>query len=395
MKKIYLDYAATTPLDPGVERAMRPYFTAVFGNPGSLHRFGQEAAQAVYHSRRIIAKAIGAKTEEIVFTGSATEANNLVLRGLIQKSKIKNQSHHSPLKIITTVIEHESILETARNLEKQAVEVVYLPVNQGGLVNLEKLKAALDERTILVSIQYANSEIGVIQPIKEIAGIIKGFDEKILFHTDAVQAFPFLPCAVNQLGVDSMTLSAHKIYGPKGIGLIYIRMTGPISPIDPIITGGGQERGFRSGTENVTAIVGFGKAVELIAGRRQSEKRRIKKLRDYLWRQLKRIFPQSEINGEAALAGDGSEKRLPNNLNLYLPGKSAQDWCLELDLSGVAVSPGTACSAHTARPSYVIEAMGFAGDRPRSSVRFVLGRPTTKSDIDKTLKIIKNLTINQ
>ena len=410
-KKIYLDYAATTPLTPEVERAMRPYGQKVFGNPGSTHWFGQQASAAVFQARQTMAGALDCDYKEIVFTGSATEANNLALRGVANPGS----------RIIVSAIEHESVLETARDLEKQGVEVVYLPVNKEGVVDLKKLKAALDERTILVSIQHANSEIGTIQPIKEIVSIVKGQKSNVLVHCDAVQAFQFLPCRVDELGVDMMTLSAHKIYGPKGIGALYIRSLNPkpypsnITSTRPEaqnyinrsnvtgFTGGGQEFGFRSGTENVAAIVGFAKATELISNGRQ-ENKRIAGLRNYLWREIKKIVPEAELNGPAIfqvkpgkLGKPGNRpQRLANNLNIYFPGRPAPDLALELDLWGVAVSPGTACSARSAKASPVIEALGYEGDRPKSSLRFTLGRPTTKAEIDQALEIFrKRFTITK
>jgi len=403
MKRIYLDYAATTPVAPEVERAMKPYFRKVFGNPGSTHFVGQQASAAVFKARQIIARALGCDYQEIIFTGSATESNNLALRGVFGSFGF-NSGHSGRLKLIISGIEHESILETARDLEKQGVEVVYLPVNKDGLVDLKKLEAALDERVALVSIQYANSEIGTIQPIKEIVSIIKSQKSNVLVHCDAVQALQFLPCQVNELGVDLMTLSAHKIYGPKGIGALYVRSLNPKPyPPNPIITGGGQEFGLRSGTENVPAIVGFARAVELIsnsrlrpsvakalAGRqgfggqaRELENKKIVGLRNYLWLEIKKLVPEAKINGVDLT------DRLPNNLNIYFPGRPAQDLTMELDLWGVAVSPGTACSARSARPSAVIQALGYDQERAKSSLRFTLGRPTFKKEIDQVLTIFK------
>ena len=415
-RRVYLDYAATTPLDAGVERAMRPFYSSAFGNPGSVHWFGQQASAAVFGARQMIARALGADYKEIIFTGSATEANNLALRGVLVCA-LQNQRRLSPaesrasalapmlrprsetkpsglrdvlqdttlahpLKIITSAIEHESVLKTARDLENNGLEVVYIPVDREGAINLKKLEAALDERTILVSIQYANSEMGAIQPIQEIGKIISNFrgqKKYPLFHTDATQAFQFLKCDVNELEVDMLTLSAHKIYGPKGIGALYVRHSDLLSSQ---ITGGGQEQGFRSGTENVPAIVGFGKAVEITERVRNKESGRLKKLRDQLWDGLQKIVPDVALNGSVT-------ERLPNNLNVYFPGRSAQDLCIELDLGGLSVSPGTACSSRTTQPSYVIEALEQGGDRPSSSIRFSLGRPTTAADIDAALTILK------
>jgi len=438
-RKIYLDYAATTPVDPRVRAAMEPYFSDVFGNPGSLHRFGQEASRAVYLSRRKIAEAIGANYEEIIFTGSATESNNVALRGITQTVRRLTQNdvrvsqrevRVSP-RIVVSAIEHESILETAKDLEKEGVEVIYLPVNREGLVNLDKLKNSLNERTVLVSVMYANNEIGSIQPISEIAKIIKGFRVSGLrsnrtkstpypkphtpypiFHADAVQALQYLDCGVNNLGVDLMTLSAHKIYGPKGIGALYVRgfrgwglgsstfdkktLNPKPYTLNPIITGGGQEKGLRSGTENVPYIVGFAKAVELAAKIRERESARVLKLRDYFWESIKKIYPKAELNGcdnqfVSFVSNSDISYRLPNNLNIYFPNHKAEELTIKLDLSGIAASAGSACSSRAAKPSHVLSAIGLDKNRAARSLRFTLGRPTTKSEIDRALKILNNI----
>ena len=469
--RIYFDYAATTPVDPVVERAMRPYWGQVFGNPGSVHQFGQEASATVFEARQKVAKAIGADYKEIIFTGSATEANNLALRGVIKKilelritdyelnkNKIRNpQSVIFNPRIIISQIEHESVLETAKDLENQGlVEVVYIPVSKEGIVNVKKIKEALNERTVLVSVMYVNNEIGTIQPIFEVSKIIQDFKSEIrnpksetnsksknpkiknvlnlsnsnldivsdfvlrasnfpLFHIDAVQALQFLNCNVNDLGVDLMTLSAHKIYGPKGIGALYIKnqelrirnqefqkkriknnLLIPNSKfLIPVTTGGGQEFGFRSGTENVPYIVGFGKAVELLGefsaqGGSASGGKRLSGLRDYFWKNFKKIFPKAELNG--GVNDNLFNYNLPNILNIYIPGSSAHDRCIELDLLGIAVSPGVACSARSSKPSYVIEALGLGGDRASSSLRFSFGRYTTRGEMDRALKTISKLS---
>lgn len=440
--RIYLDYAATTPVDPAVFDAMKPYFSRNFGNPSSLHFFGQEALAAVDEGREQIAKAIGADFREIIFTGSATESNNLALRGVIKESRIQNTKHNKFLnsksyilnpRVIVSAIEHESILETCRDLEKEGVEIIYLPVNRDGIVNLKKLEESLNERTILVSVMYANNETGAIQPIKEIAEIIRDFrnskrearNSKIsnpkrlgfknldldivsdfgfkisdltmhpLFHADAAQAFQFLDCDVCKVGVDLMTLSAHKIYGPKGIGALCVanrvqslaagvkKTTPNPKPhtLNPIITGGGQEFGLRSGTENVAVIVGFAKAVELAARNRGKESKRIEKLRDYFWQKIRKIEPKARLNNNAL-------NRLPNILNVYFPSHDSQDLLVKLDLAGVAVSSGAACAARSLEPSYVLAACGFPNKRIKSSLRFSLGRFTTKEEIDEALKRI-------
>lgn len=396
MKKIYFDYAATTPVDKEVLKAMAPYFSEKFGNPGSLHSFGQEAMKAIDESREKIAKTIGAEFRQIIFTSSATEANNLALCGVVKKFRIQNLEFKKSLnpRIIVSSIEHESILETCRDLEKEGIEVIYLPIDKQGLVDLEKLKNSLNERTILVSIMYANNEIGTIQPIAEIAKIIKNFkgDKTYpLFHADAVQAFQFLDCDVSKLGVDLMTLSGHKIYGPKGIGLLYSRIKNAelrMQNLSPIITGGGQEFGLRSGTENVPTIVGFAKAVELAVKNRKKETKRIGELADYFWQELKKIYSSAQINGNLWTS---DVHRLPNILSIYFPNQRADNLLIKLDLTGIAVSSGAACSARAMKPSYVLKAIGLAEQKNKSSLRFSFGKFTTKKEIDEVIKIMKSV----
>ena len=431
MKRIYLDYAATTPMDMKVKKAMAPYFSAPpaggFGNPGSLHFFGQKAMTAVDESREKIAKAINADFREIIFTGSATEANNLALRGIVKKFKIKDLRFKIP-RIIVSAIEHDSILETCRDLEREEIEIIYLPVNKQGIIDLKKLKESLNERTVLVSIMCANNEIGIVQNIAGISKIIKDFKKENffskypLFHTDAVQAFQFLDCDVNKLGVDLMTLSAHKIYGPKGIGTLYInsKLQTPnykqilnsknkiqnkktkiwdlgfgiwdLPVVKPLTTGGGQEFGLRSGTENVAAIAGFAKAVELVSNSRELENKRVRQLTDYFWRELKKLSPKAEINGLKDLRFMIYDlRKLPNILNVYFPNQNSQDLLIKLDLNGIAVSSGSACSARATKPSHVLKAIGLSDKKIKSSLRFSLGKFTTKEEINRALKIIKKL----
>lgn len=449
--KIYFDYAATTPLDPEVEKVMLPYFKEKFGNPGSLHSFGQEAIKAIDEARETIAESIGADFREIIFTGSATEANNLALRGIAKGIRNKELGimgrggskrtliHNSKFiipRIIVSAIEHESILETARDLEREGVEVVYLPVDREGFVNLEKLKESLNERTILVSIMYANNEIGTIQPIAEISKIIKNFRESRiknqefrdgkpiihnssfiipLLHTDAVQAFQYLNCNVDDLGIDLMTLSAHKIYGPKGVGVLYVRNyeSGITNQgngkaiihnskfiIHPIVTGGGQEFGLRSGTENVPAIAGFAKAVRLSHNSRELENSRMRELGNYFWQGLKKVYPKAQLNGIMNQESGIKNKKtiihnslfiIPSILNVYFPGKKADDLLIKLDMAGIAVSSGSACSVRSPKPSHVLGALGLSSERVKSSLRFSFGRFTTKEEIDEALERLKDI----
>ena len=446
-----MDYAATTPMDMKVKKAMAPYFSAPpaggFGNPGSLHFFGQKAMTAVDESREKIAKAINADFREIIFTGSATEANNLALRGVVKGFRFqilgfsnKNQKYtltpntqnltpqNLTPRIIVSAIEHDSILETCRDLEREEIEIIYLPVNKQGIIDLKKLKESLNERTVLVSIMCANNEIGIVQNIAGISKIIKDFKKENffskypLFHTDAVQAFQFLDCDVNKLGVDLMTLSAHKIYGPKGIGTLYInsKLQTPnykqilnsknkiqnkktkiwdlgfgiwdLPVVKPLTTGGGQEFGLRSGTENVAAIVGFAKAIELVSNSRELENKRVRQLTDYFWRELKKLSPKAEINGLKDLRFMIYDlRKLPNILNVYFPNQNSQDLLIKLDLNGIAVSSGSACSARATKPSHVLKAIGLSDKKIKSSLRFSLGKFTTKEEINRALKIIKKL----
>ena len=373
---------------------MRPYLQGKFGNPSSLHSFGQEAMAALDKSRETLANLIGAKFNEVVFTSSATEANNLALRGAISNFEFLISNKFKP-RIIVSSIEHESILETAKDLERTGVEVIYLPVDKKGFVDLRKLEESLNENTVLVSIMHANNETGVIQNISEISKIVRNSKFEIpnsklgavwpLLHTDASQAFQYLDCNVENLGVDLMTLSSHKIYGPKGAGCLYVRgldSAGKRSSIAEITTGGGQEFEMRSGTENIPAIVGFTKAAELVTNLRELESRRVGKLCDYLWVRLKKSVKGAKLNGD-------DKKRLPSNLNVYFPGISAEDMLIKLDLNGVAVSAGSACAARSLEPSRVLLAMGFNEKRAKGSIRFTLGRMTTKKDIDNFLAITK------
>jgi cysteine desulfurase len=391
-EKIYFDYAATTPLDPAVLRAMRPYLSEKFGNAGSLHSFGQEAMTALDRSREIIAASIRAGFREIIFTSSATEANNLAMRGAVKKFFVSDRRSIKP-RIIVSSIEHESVLETARDLEGDGIEVVYLPVDELGIIDLKKLEASLNKDTVLVSIMYANNEIGTIQPIQKIAEIIKTFKKEHLeeetyyplFHTDASQAFQFLNCTVADLGIDLMTLSSHKIYGPKGVGALYTKQT---SRLSSAMTGGGQELGLRSGTENIPAIVGFAKAAELLVNLRELTDKKLAGLREELWHGIKKIYPKAQINGDPSRG-----KSLPNILNVYFPGYEAQDILTKFDMLGLAASSGSACRARASLTSYVIEELGYPKERARSSIRFSLGRPTTKTEIARALRIIKK-TVN-
>lgn len=396
MKEIYLDNAASTPIDPRVGSAMRPYFGSIYGNPSALHRFGQKASRAVFESRRTIAGVLGANYEDIIFTGSATEANNLAIAGTWKG--LRNLKLAKP-RIITFAIEHDSVLEVCRSLEDEGVETIFIKPDKNGFFDLKKFEQALNNQTFLVSVMHANNEMGVIQPIEKISEIIRHFRESRIknqelraadfmipfLHTDAAQSFQYLDCNVKKLGVDLLTLSAHKIYGPKGIGALYVGKD--LQKImKPIIAGAGQEGGLRSGTENVPSIAGFAKAAELAIEARERESKRVLALRNRFWKKLvaglkpKKIF----LNGSA-------KNRLPNNLNIYFPGNNAHELLIKLDMAGIAASPGAACSARVSKESYVLREMGFSASRASESLRFSLGRRTTALDVDAAVSVIIKL----
>lgn len=396
-KSTYFDYAATTPVDQRVVQAMQPYFSDEFGNPGSLHQFGQRASAAVFQARQTVARAIGAHYSEIVFTGSATEANNLALGGAMRRyvrEQLKMKAKHSMPRIIISAIEHESVLKTAQDLARDGADVVIIPVSKEGVFDVKKLKASLNEQTALVSVMLANNETGVVQPIATIAKIVREFRGEgrwPLIHTDAVQAFQYVDCNVSVLGVDMLTLSAHKIYGPKGVGALFVKnyqlhSKRPLKdvdmyPIDSLITGGGQEMGLRSGTENVAYIVGFAKAVELTVLVREKEVKRIAELRNSLLTGLRRFYPKLQVNGSM-------KERLPNNINIYMPGVSAEEFLVRLDLAGVALSSGSACAARSLEASHVLLAMGCTAERAKNSLRFTLGRQITQKEIALVLRLV-------
>jgi cysteine desulfurase len=400
MRRLYFDHAASTPVDPRVLRAMRSYFSSEFGNPGSLHSFGQKAIAAVDASREEIGKLIGAKHfREIIFTSGATEANNLALRGAVEFYKKHHGADAVRPRVIVSSIEHESILETAQALEKNGAEIIMLPVNKEGVIDIMALKNALNEHTVIVSVMHVNNETGTIQPLREIKFIIDAFHEDLagndlanspypLLHTDAAQSFPYLYCDVAMLGVDMMTLSAHKMNGPKGVGALYVRRDETLfpenggSPLIAQVSGGGQEFGVRSGTENVPGIVGFARAATLAAAARGTNATRITALRDELWKRIKAAVPVAEINGPM---GDA---KAPHILNIYFPGHAAQDLLTRFDRANVAVSSGSACRSRAVESSYVIEALGYDKARASSSVRFSLGKETTKREVAAMAKIV-------
>lgn len=369
MKRIYLDYASTTPVDRRVQKAMAPYFSEKFGNTMSLHSFGQEAKIALEESREKIARVIGAKAKEIVFTSSATESNNLALKGIAFANK--NKGNH----IIISVIEHPCVLESAKWLEKQNFEITMVKVDKYGLVNPDDVKKAIKENTILVSIIQASNEIGTIQPITEIAKLCRG--KGVYFHTDAAQSFGKIPIDVNKMNIDLLTASSHKIYGPKGAACLYVREG---IKLQPLLHGGGQENGLRSSTINVPAIVGFAKAAEICEKEMKSESKRQIKLRDYLIKNILKI-EGSHLNGHP-------EKRLPNNINVSFDFIEGEAMVIQLDMEGIALSTGSACSSATLEPSHVLLAIGLKPEQAHGSLRISLGKQTTKKDIDYFLKVL-------
>jgi cysteine desulfurase len=363
---IYMDYHATTPVDPRVLEAMLPYFNAHFGNPASRnHAFGWEAEEAVEHARKQVADLIGANPKEIIFTSGATEANNLAIKGVAEMYREKGNH------IITCVTEHKAVIDTCKKLEKQGARVTYLPVQKDGRISLDDLRAAITEKTILITIMTANNEIGVLQPIEEIGAIAK--EKGILFHTDAVQAVGKVPFDVTRAKADLVSMSAHKMYGPKGVGALYVRRRNPRVLLAEQISGGGHERGMRSGTLNVPGIVGFGKAAELCRLEMAADTDRLSKLRDRLNEKLHKNLDEIYINGSV-------EHRLPHNLNIsfaYVEGES-----LLMGINDVAVSSGSACTSASLEPSYVLKALGAGDDLAHSSIRFGLGRWTTDEEVD-------------
>ncbi len=372
---IYMDYHATTPVDPRVVEAMLPYFTQHFGNSASRnHSFGWAAEEAVETARKQVADLIGANPKEIIFTSGATESNNLAIKGVAEMYREKGNH------IITCVTEHKAVIDTCKKLEKQGGRVTYLPVQKDGRINLDELRAAITDKTILISIMTANNEIGVLQPIAEIGAIAK--EKGILFHTDAVQAVGKVPVDVMQLKVDLLSLSAHKMYGPKGVGALYVRRRNPRVLLAEQISGGGHERGMRSGTLNVPGIVGLGKAAAICKAEMATESERLRKLRDRLNEKFHKSLDEIYINGSM-------EHRLPHNLNIsfaYVEGES-----LLMGINDVAVSSGSACTSASLEPSYVLKALGAGDDLAHSSIRFGLGRWTTDEEVDYVVDKLTNV----
>ena len=370
---IYLDHAATTPMDPLVYEVMKPYFIDKFGNPSSIYQTGQIAKNAIEKSRLQVAEILNAKPEEIIFTSGGTESDNLAILGVARANKHKGKH------IITSNIEHHAVLHACEALEKEGFEVTYIPVEKNGIVSPDKVKKAMRDDTVLVSIMYANNEIGTIQPIAKIGRTCK--KRGIPFHTDACQTTGALMLDVDKLHLDLMTINGSKMYGPKGVGVLYIRKGIALSQI---MYGGGQEKKIRPGTENVPAIIGFAKALEIAEKEREKESKRLTKLRDYMIKEILNKIPKTQLNGDAI-------NRLPNNVNISILEIEGESLLLRLDMKGISASSGSACTSGSLDPSHVILALGKPSFVAHGSLRFTLGRSTTKKDIDYVLEVLPKI----
>ena len=377
MRRVYLDHAATTPLDREILEAMLPYFSEKFGNPSSLHSFGREAHEAIETSREKVADLIGAKDNEIIFTSGGTESDNLALRGIayLNRDKLKEKGPH----IITSSIEHPAVLETCKDLEREGFEIKYLNVDKYGLIDLDELQNSVTKGTFLISIMFANNEIGTIEPVEEIGKIAREYD--VLFHTDAVQAVGKINIDVRKLPVDLLSISAHKMYGPKGAGALFVREGVKLKSIQ---TGGGHEGEIRSGTENVPGIVGLGEACRLAKIRMEDDNSRIKKLRDRLIKGILNSVEESYLNGHP-------EKRLPNNAHFRFTAIEGESLVLSLDQKGIAASTGSACSSKKLKASHVLLAIGLSPVEAHGSLRLTLGRENTEEDVDYVLEVLPDV----
>lgn len=370
MRKVYLDNAATTALSPKVLEQMMPYLTTIYGNPSSPHSFGQEARRGVEHARDQVAKALNALPEEIIFTGCGTESDNTVLFGVAERYKSKGNH------IITTNVEHHAILHTCEALEKRGIEVTYLPVDENGMVTAEQVANAITDKTILVSIMFANNEVGTIMPIAEIGKVCR--ERGVLFHTDAVQAVGHVPIDVKAMNIDMLSMSAHKFHGPKGVGALYMKKG---IRLPAYVMGGAQERNRRAGTENVAGVVGLGAAIELATQNLEESAARMTKLRDKLIAGIAERIPEVKLNGHPTL-------RLPNNVNYSIKYIEGESILLMLDMNGIAASSGSACTSGSLDPSHVLLALGLSHEIAHGSVRLTLSDETTEEDIDYVLEVL-------
>lgn len=370
MRKVYLDHAATTPTDPKVVEAIKPYYSEIYGNPSSIHSFGSQARSAVEEAREKVASFIGAKPEEIVFTSGGTESDNFALEGIAFANETKGNH------IIVSAIEHHAVTECAEFLVKRGFKLTYMPVDKYGIVNPEDVNNALTDKTILVSVMHANNEIGTIEPIAEIAKITK--EKGIYFHTDAVQTAGHLPINVNELGIDLLSISGHKFYGPKGVGALYIRKG---TRIIPFLHGGGQEKNRRASTENVPGIVGIAAACDIAKSEMAQDSAKEALLRDKLIKGILDKIPDAILNGHPT-------QRLPNNVNVSFKYVEGESILLNLDMMGIAASSGSACTSGSLDPSHVLLAIGLPHENTHGSLRFTLGRQTTEADINYVLEIL-------
>jgi cysteine desulfurase len=367
-----MDYAATTPIDPRVRKAMEPFWIDKFGNPSSIHSYGQEALDALENARKITANLIGAKPSEIVFTSSGTEGDNAAIQGICHA--LKDKGKH----IITTVIEHHAVLRSCQFLASQGFDVTYVPVNRQGLVDPDDIKKAITDRTILITVMHANNEIGTLQPISEIGAMSRA--KSIIFHTDAVQTFGHYPIDINQMNVDLLSISAHKFYGPKGVGALYIRDK---TPFVSLIHGGAQEQGRRSSTHNIPGIVGLAKAAEIAHNEMSDESKTISNLRKQLLDQIFQNIGQVHLNGH-------KEKRLYNNINISFENVEGEALIMNLDLEGIAASSGSACSSGSDEASHVLLALGLPLNSARGSLRLTMGRFTTEKEINYVAEVLSD-----
>jgi len=373
VKRIYLDHAATTPTHPQVVKAMLPYFADAFGNPSSIHSYGQEAKGAVDEARIKLAELIGAGSEEIVFTSGGTEADNYALKGVAYANEQKGNH------IITTPIEHHAVVEACRFLEKRGFKVTYLPVDRYGLVDPQDVKRAITDKTILISVMHASNEVGTIEPVGEIGKIAR--EAGVYFHSDAVQTVGHIPVNVDELKVDLLSISAHKLYGPKGVGALYVRKG---TRLVSLMHGGGQEKKRRAGTENAPAIVGLGKAVELARHDLGEEARRLSYLRDKLVKGLGERIDHIHLNGHPS-------QRLPNNVNVSVDFAEGESMVLNLDLEGICVSTGSACSSASLEPSHALLALGLSPEQAHGSLRFSLGRENNEEDVERVWEVLPGI----
>lgn len=371
MKRIYLDHSATTHVDTRVLEAMLPYFSEKFGNASSLHSFGQEAAETLAISRELVAAALGAKPSEIIFTSGGTESDNLAIKGAAYMHSSKGRH------IITSVIEHPAVLRTCEELEREGFEVTYVPVDSEGILDLKFLEDSIRHDTILISIMHANNEIGTIQPIKKISDLISG--RETILHTDAVQSVGKIPTDVNQLGVDMLSISSHKLHGPKGVGALYLRSGVNIMPL---VQGGGHERGLRPGTENIPGIVGFAKAMSISKDQLEEDSKHMQHLRDSMIKKIQSRIPHVRLNGH-------EKTRLPNNVNMSFRHVEGESLLMLLDMNGVAVSTGSACSSKSQKASHVLTAIDPGVEYIHGSLRFTLGRENSMEEIDIVVDLLE------